>query len=85
MDGSLQKKRRILQPSNYTEECDESDESDGSEDDEVLVSKGEELGEVDESAFGKLTSALEQSRYVWSSAGPLCSFSSQVSLRAQFY
>ena len=44
-----------------------SDESDASEseDDEVLVSEGEEQEEVDESAFEKLiTSALEQSRYI---------------------
>ena len=41
MDGSLQKKRRILQPSYcYSGVSDESDES---EDDEVLVSEGEEL------------------------------------------
>ena len=48
-----------------------SNESDleESEDDEledVLVSEGEELEEVDESAFGRLmASAVEQSRYVW--------------------
>ena len=44
-----------------------SDESDASksEDDEVLVSDGEEQAEVDESALEKLiTSALEQSRYI---------------------
>ena len=37
-----------------------SDESEESEDDEVLVSEGEELGEVDQSAFGRLmASAVE--------------------------
>ena len=37
-----------------------------SENDEVLVSEGEELEEVDESAFGKLMAgAVEQSKCVW--------------------
>ena len=42
-----------------------SDDSDESEDEDVLVSEGEELEEVDESAFGRLiASAAEQSRCV---------------------
>ena len=41
-------------------------ESEESENDEVLVSEGEEQEEVDESAFGKLmASAVEQSMYVY--------------------
>ena len=68
MGRSHQKKRRISQPSDCNRELEVqtlSDESDESEDDEVLVSEGEEQEEVDESAFEKLiTSALEQSRYI---------------------
>ena len=76
MDGSLQTKRRMLQPSDcyslkglrVQTQClpvmsliTQSDSE--SEDDEVLVSEEEELEEVDESAFEKLIkSALEQSR-----------------------
>ena len=68
MDGSLQKKRRMLQLSDCyrglgVQTLSASDESDNSEsEDEVLV--GEEgLEEVDESAVEKLIkSALEQSR-----------------------
>ena len=42
-----------------------SDNSDEPEDKDVLVSEGEELEEVDESAFGRLmASAVEQSRCV---------------------
>ena len=45
----------------------ESDlETEESENDEVLVSEGEEQEEVDESAFGKLIArAVEQSRFVY--------------------
>jgi hypothetical protein len=40
-------------------------ESDESEDDDVIVSEGEELEQVDESAFGLLmASAARESRYV---------------------
>ena len=57
----------LLQPerTRSADSVSASDESDNSEseDDEVLVSKEEELEEVDESAFEKLIkSALEQSR-----------------------
>ena len=46
-------------------ECPAPDEFDESEDDEVVVSEGEEVEEVDESAFVRLmASAAEQSRCV---------------------
>ena len=58
---------RLLQRTQSTDSESASDESDNSdaelEDDEVLVSKEEELEEVDELAFEKfIKSALEQSR-----------------------
>ena len=44
----------------------EDSESDDSENDEVIVSEGEELEQANESAFGWLmASAMEESRCVW--------------------
>ena len=55
----------LLQRSGGLGSVPESSESDESEDDEVLVSEGEELENFDESAFGRLmASAVEQSRCV---------------------
>ena len=69
MDGSLQKKRRILQPSDCYRGLGLGVQTQCLPvmslitQTEVLVSEEEELEEVDESAFGKLIkSSLEQSR-----------------------
>lgn len=65
MDGGLQKQRRMLQLQQNAGSV--SDESEEPENEDVLVSEGEELEEVGESAFGKLMAALWSSQSAVSS------------------